>query len=275
MLSVYNEITFEDIDGGVWKQGWDIKYKTSQWSKDNKLNVIVIPHSHNDPGWLMTFEEYFEQRTRNILNTIVNALSQKESRKFVWAETSYLSLWWKQANDDMKSKMRRLIANRQLEIVTGGWVMNDEANTHYYSMIEQMIEGHEWLRANIDKNIVPTNGWSIDPFGYSPTMAYLLKQIGFENMLIQRVHYRIKKYLAESKKLEFSWSQLWDRSESKQSKIFTHVMPFYSYDVPHTCGPDPSVCCQFDFRRMIVDQSMSCPWGKQPIEINDGNVEQR
>lgn len=103
------------------------------------------------------------------------------------------------------------MANGQLEIVTGGWVMNDEANAHFYSILTQLTEGHTWVKENLGVN--PRNSWCIDPFGKSSTMPFLLRKMGLDNLVIQRVHYSIKKYLAQTKNLEFRWRQLWGKIE--------------------------------------------------------------
>lgn len=39
---------------------------------------------------------------------------------------SYLERWWRDAPDAKKEALIKLLQNGQLEIVGGGWVMNDE-----------------------------------------------------------------------------------------------------------------------------------------------------
>ena len=275
MSQAYEEIEFKDVEGGVWKQGWTLSYDESQFTKEDPLQVYVVPHSHNDPGWIKTFWDYYNGQTRNILNNIVDILSEDENRRFIWAEISYIDLWWAEQGEERKNKFKSLVLNGQLELTTAGWVMNDEANTHYSSMIDQLFEGHEWTMDHINPSFLPKTSWCIDPFGTSPTMAYLLNRAGIRNLAMQRVHYEVKKYLATRKQLEFPWRQSWAvGTQDSSTDTFTHLFPFYSYDIPHTCGPDPKVCCQFDFKRM-PPHNLPCPWGVNAVAIDDSNIQER
>lgn len=64
---------------------------------------------------------------------------QDERRKFIWEEMSYLERWWRDASETKRESLVKLLKNGQLEIVGGGWVMNDEVIFMGFDLRSNMV----------------------------------------------------------------------------------------------------------------------------------------
>ena len=103
-------------------------------SKEEKLQVHLVPHTHDDVGWLKTVDEYFYGANNSIqnagvqyiLDTVVAELQKDPDRTFIYVEIAFFERWWHQQNEPTKDIVRKLVKDRQLEFINGGWCMNDE-----------------------------------------------------------------------------------------------------------------------------------------------------
>ena len=104
-----------------------------------QVTVHMIAHTHDDPGWLKTVDEYYSGTNNgvvnvgvvNILDTVVEELLADPNKKFTYVEISYFSRWWAEQTTHVKEAVKALVKSGQLEFANGGWVMNDEAACHY------------------------------------------------------------------------------------------------------------------------------------------------
>ncbi|XP_037942924.1 alpha-mannosidase 2x-like [Teleopsis dalmanni] len=258
-----------------WDRGFEERFEAQKSDKERpSLKIIVVPHSHNDPGWLKTFVNYFQADSRQILNLMVTKMQEYKEMTFIWSEISFLQLWWDQAHPTKQRALKRLINSGRLEITTGGWVMTDEANVHIYAMLDQLIEGHQWLRNNL--NVTPTVGWSIDPFGHGSTVPYLLSGSNFEGAIIQRIHYAWKQWFARQQNGDFIWTPYWEKQggtqSNKQGQLLMHNMPFDIYSIKGSCGPHPYICLNFDFRKIPGEYT---EYSVKAEFITDENIEKK
>ena len=118
MLDVYKTLKFDNPDGGVWKQGWEVTYEENEVSSEPTLQVIVIPHSHCDPGnkltlkllyisgWIKTFDQYYQDQTSQILNGMAKHLGEKPDMRFIYAEMSFFERWWREQTEETRKKVK-------------------------------------------------------------------------------------------------------------------------------------------------------------------------
>ncbi|CAI5481216.1 unnamed protein product [Closterium sp. Yama58-4] len=226
----------------------EIRYETDAVPVESKLNVHLIAHSHDDLGWTSTIDKYYVTSVQYIIETVIDQLEANPDRKFIQVEQAFFYRWWQQQKEDMRTRVRALVASGQLEFVNGGWVMHDEATTHYTDMVHQMSLGLRFLRSEF--NVTPRIAWQIDPFGHSATQASLITaQAGFDGIFFSRADYQDVANRQQEKKEEFVWRA--SKTFGKSAQVFGGHL-YWMYD------PPPGLDCEdLNFPPFVQDDPQS------------------
>ncbi|CAF4081263.1 unnamed protein product [Adineta steineri] len=218
-------------------------YNTCNLGAATKLNVHLVPHSHDDVGFVKTLDEYYYgSRTdlqhagvQYILDSIVLALDENPHRRFIYVEMAFFYRWWLQQTDEIRNKVKDFVNSGRLEFISGGWCMNDEGTTHYNSIIDQHSLGLEFLNDQFGECGRPKIGWQIDPFGHSREQASLLAQMGFDGLFFGRADYQDLQKRNTTKSMEMIWKA--SANLGRQSWLFTGILP-RRYSTPATFSFD-------------------------------------
>jgi len=219
-------------------------YAACNPGKSNMLNVHLVPHTHDDVGWLRTVDEYFygsqHPGVQYILDTVFNELINDPAKRFIYVEMAYFTRWWNELHDRTRGLVRGLVQSGQLEFTLGGWCMNDEASTHYNSIIDQHTLGFRFLNFSFGECGRPRIVWQIDPFGHSREQASLFAQFGFDGLFFARIDYQDMDVRLRTKNMESVW--MGSQSLGDQATLFTGVL-YNGYGSPggfcFECGSEP------------------------------------
>ena len=229
------------------------------------LNVHIVPHSHDDVGWLKTVDQYYtganasiqHAAVRHILTSVVDALLADPTKTFVYAEMAFFARWWREQTPARRTQVRTLVAERRLEFVNGGWCMHDEATAHVADMLEQTTRGHAFIAREFGVAALPRVGWQLDPFGHSSTQAtHLGSGVGFDAVFLGRASDGDIDARVRRRAMEFTWRG----SDTLGAAADVKGMILSKYG---NYGPPPGHC---------YDQACEDPLWQDDPSLEDYNV---
>lgn len=227
-------------------------YDSCPKPKPGVLNVHLVPHTHDDVGWLKTVDQYYygsksmtqKAGVQYIIDSVVNELLHDPNKRFIYVETAFFWKWWKNQHDTRRHQVKKLVESGRLEFIGGAWSMNDEAVTNYMSIIDQFTWGFRKLNDTFGQCARPRIGWQIDPFGHSREQASLFAQMGFDGLFFGRLDYQDKLNRLGAKNGEMIWKG--SANLGKAGELFTGVLyntysppPGFCFDV--LCADEPII----------------------------------
>ncbi|KAJ2706316.1 mannosyl-oligosaccharide 1,3-1,6-alpha-mannosidase activity protein [Coemansia sp. IMI 203386] len=193
------------------------------------LTLHLVPHSHSDIGWNLSFEGYYHSIVRSVLRQMVHELWSHPHRRFTWGDLAFLDLWMaKEGNENSglkdhkgekswKQVLQILVHRGQLDIVGGTYVSPDEGMATWWAHNTIVDTGHRTMHRLLKTNT--SVAWQIDNFGHFNTLPYLLSNSGYSSLVLGRMAYRDLYDFSSKSRLQFQW-----QTPDKPGTLFTHFL---------------------------------------------------
>ena len=193
----------------------------------NKASVFhLIPHSHQDLGWLKTEQGYYKDAVESVIKTSLKYMENNPQAKFVLSDMGFVRMHFMKHPEDIP-RMRNLTRTGQLNIINGAYVLNDEAGCAFDDILSNFQWGRKFTWENI--GVIPRSAWNIDQFGQSKSFSKMLRELGYNENLINRISEDTKVELTKKKGLLLNWTLGPNENDNQMSYI---LRKHYSAPVP-------------------------------------------
>lgn len=151
-------------------------------SSDKQLSVIVVPHTHWDRAWYLTFEQ-FRMRLVRLTDKLIDLLKSNERFKcFVFDGQTVVIEDYLEIRPERCDELKELVASGRLLI--GPWyVLPDEFLVSAEALVRNLMLGHKI--ANRMGGVMKV-GYIPDPFGHIAQLPQILCGFGIDSAIFTR-----------------------------------------------------------------------------------------
>ena len=182
-----------------------------------KAEVVVVPHTHWDREWYLTFEEFRYWLVRALDKMVVLAEHDPAFRLVLDGQMLPL-LDYLAVRPEQEEKLRRLVESGRLQI--GPWYTQpDEFLVSGEALIRNLLLGHRIAHHRFGS--VMKEGYIPDSFGHIAQLPQILRGFGIDTVFIMRGADQICESLGQG---EFLWQG------PDGSEVFVHVFT-EGYDI--------------------------------------------
>src|SRR3990167_8356564 len=162
----------------------------------------LIPHSHDDLGWLITERDYSDSIVSHVIRTSSRYLLDNPNNKFSFCNIGFLR-HWTDSNPNNIGLFKQAVATGRMEILNGGYSVHDNAAVYFDDIVSTYEYAREFLWQQFQ--YIPRTGWLIDPFGLSLTTSRLYAEMGYDQYVTNRLPDWEREQMRQQGQLQKYW----------------------------------------------------------------------